>query len=192
MTIGRMRIACWLTKAADAHTEYVILLFFYCYNDYTNATRCYITRSLPVFLVAEVFYLTMLSAATVSIGHCGNANDSGQVKCCSNTALFTTTSRSPSRADDVCLYCRTLFRRSRWPRGLRRGSAAAGRLGLRVRIPSGAWMSVCCDCFVLSGRGLCDGPIAHSEEFYRVWCVWVWSGNLNNKEASAYEGCRDT
>ena len=32
--------------------------------------------------------------------------------------------------------------RSHWPRGLRRGSAAAHLLGLWVRIPPGAWMSV--------------------------------------------------
>jgi len=53
-------------------------------------------------------------------------------------------------------------------------------------------MSVCCDCCVLSGRGICDGPITHSEEFYGVWCDWVWSRNLNNEEVSAYEGCRAT
>ena len=35
------------------------------------------------------------------------------------------------------------------PRGLRRGSAVAGLLGLWVRIPPGAWMSVCCECCVL-------------------------------------------
>jgi hypothetical protein len=34
------------------------------------------------------------------------------------------------------------FRPSRWPRGLRRGSAAARLLGLRVRIPPRAWMFV--------------------------------------------------
>ena len=34
--------------------------------------------------------------------------------------------------------------RSQWPSGLRRGSAADHLLGLRVRIPPGAWMSVCC------------------------------------------------
>ena len=28
MTIRRMRIACWITKAADIHTEYVILIAF--------------------------------------------------------------------------------------------------------------------------------------------------------------------
>jgi len=46
--------------------------------------------------------------------------------------------------------------RSQWPRGLRRRSAAARLLRLWVRIPPGAWMSVCCECCVLSGRGHCD------------------------------------
>ena len=27
-----------------------------------------------------------------------------------------------------------------------------------------------CDCYVLSGRGLCDSPITHPEESYRL-CV---------------------
>jgi hypothetical protein len=43
-------------------------------------------------------------------------------------------------------------------------------LGLWVRIPPGAWMSVSCECCVLSGRGLCDGPVTRLEESYRV--VW--------------------
>ena len=37
-------------------------------------------------------------------------------------------------------------------RFLRRGCAAGRLLGLRIRIPAGAWMSVFCDCCVLSGR----------------------------------------
>ena len=37
----------------------------------------------------------------------------------------------------------------------------------------GAWMFVCCDCCVLSGRGLCDELITCSEESYRLWCVAV-------------------
>ena len=36
-------------------------------------------------------------------------------------------------------------------RGLRHGSEAARLLGLRVRIPPTAWMSVCCACYVLPG-----------------------------------------
>ena len=34
-------------------------------------------------------------------------------------------------------------------------------------------MFVCCDCCVLSGRGLCDELITRSEESYRLWCVVV-------------------
>ena len=63
--------------------------------------------------------------------------------------------------------------RSQWPRGLRRMSAAARLLRLQVRIPPGAWMSVCCECCVLSGRGLCDELITRTEESYRLWCVVV-------------------
>jgi hypothetical protein len=60
---------------------------------------------------------------------------------------------------------------SQWPRVLRRGPAAVRLLGLQVRIPPGAWMSVSCECCVLSGRGLCVGLITRPEESYRVWCV---------------------
>jgi len=58
----------------------------------------------------------------------------------------------------VCLSVYLYICRSRWPRGLSYGSAAACLVGLRVRIPPGAWMSVLCECCFLSGRGLCDGP----------------------------------
>ena len=36
-----------------------------------------------------------------------------------------------------------------------------------------AWLFVCCECYVLSGRGLCDELITRSEESYRLWCVVV-------------------
>jgi hypothetical protein len=32
-------------------------------------------------------------------------------------------------------------------------------------------MSVCCECCVLSGRGLCDELITRPEESYPLWCV---------------------
>ena len=66
------------------------------------------------------------------------------------------------------------IRRSQWPRGLRRRSAAARPLRLWVRIPPEAWMFVCCECCVLSGRGLCDGLITRREESYRPWRVVVY------------------
>jgi len=46
---------------------------------------------------------------------------------------------------------------------------AARLLRLWVRIPPGAWMSVCCECCVLSGRGLCNGLITRLEESYLLW-----------------------
>jgi hypothetical protein len=54
----------------------------------------------------------------------------------------------------------------------RRRSAATRLLGSWVRIPQGAWMFVSCTVFVLSGRGLCNGPILRLEESCRLWCVF--------------------
>ena len=42
-----------------------------------------------------------------------------------------------------------------------------------VRIPPGAWIFVCCECRVLSGRGICDELITRPEESYRLCCVVV-------------------
>jgi hypothetical protein len=50
--------------------------------------------------------------------------------------------------------------------GLRHKSTAACLLRLWVPIPTGAWMFVCCECCVLSGRGLCIGLITRPEESY--------------------------
>jgi hypothetical protein len=65
---------------------------------------------------------------------------------------------------------------SKWPRGLKCGSTAARLLVLRVRIPPWAWMDVCCECSMLSGRGLCLGPIIRPEDSYSV-IVKPWWGN---------------
>ena len=48
---------------------------------------------------------------------------------------------------------------------------AAHLLRSWVRIPQGAWLFVCCECRVLSGRGLCDELITRPEESYRLCCV---------------------
>ena len=83
----------------------------------------------------------------------------------------------------------TLICRSQWPRGLRRRSAAARILRSWVRIPPGAWMFVCCECYVLSGRGLCDELITRPEKSYRMWCVVVCDQeNLKNEETMVRVG----
>ena len=55
------------------------------------------------------------------------------------------------------------------------GERPAAALLLRswVRIPPGAWIFVCCECRVLSGRGLCDELVTRPEESYRLCCVVV-------------------
>jgi hypothetical protein len=60
--------------------------------------------------------------------------------------------------------------RSQCLRGLRCGSVAACLLGLRVRMPLGAWMSLSFECCLLSSRALCVGLITRPES-YRVWRV---------------------
>jgi hypothetical protein len=64
--------------------------------------------------------------------------------------------------------------RSQWQRDLRRVSAAVSSIGLLVWIPKGPWRFVCCECCVLSGRGLCDGLIPRREETnWMCVCVCV-------------------
>jgi hypothetical protein len=58
--------------------------------------------------------------------------------------------------------------RNQWPRGLKRRTAACR---LRVRIQPGALMPVSRECWVLWGRGICDGSIPHAEE--STQCVFV-------------------
>jgi hypothetical protein len=43
-----------------------------------------------------------------------------------------------------------------------------------------SWMFVCCDCCVLSGRGLCDGLITRPEKSYRLWRVVVCDQESSN------------
>jgi len=62
---------------------------------------------------------------------------------------------------------------TRWPRHLRRGSAAVRLMELGFRNKHGSWMSVSCKSCVLSGRGLSDGTIPGPEESYRVWCDYA-------------------
>jgi hypothetical protein len=53
----------------------------------------------------------------------------------------------------------------------KRGSDAARLLGLRVRIPPKARMSVSCDCCVLSGRGLYRADHSSREVLLSVVCL---------------------
>ena len=58
-----------------------------------------------------------------------------------------------------------------WPHVHGRTSAAPRLLRLWVRMLPGAWKFFCCECYVLSGRGLCDELITRLEESYQLLCV---------------------
>jgi hypothetical protein len=60
---------------------------------------------------------------------------------------------------------------SHWPHLLRHESASCPLLEVRIRIPPEARIFVSCECYVLSGRGLCVGLITRPEESYCVWCL---------------------
>ena len=60
--------------------------------------------------------------------------------------------------------------RNQWPRGLKLRSASAHLLELQVRISPEAWKPVSCECWVFSGRGLCDKK---EVEILRDIPVWV-------------------
>jgi len=54
-------------------------------------------------------------------------------------------------------------------------------------------MSVCCECCVLSNRGLCDELITRPEESYRLWCVVVCDLDItkilvNEEKAKTHKG----
>jgi hypothetical protein len=51
MTIWSRCIACWMTKATDTHSGYVVLLPFRYNNACTKAPHCYVIRTLPVVLI---------------------------------------------------------------------------------------------------------------------------------------------
>ena len=44
-------------------------------------------------------------------------------------------------------------------------------------------MFVCCECCVLSGRGLCDEMITRPEESYQMWCAVESDLDLKNEGA---------
>ena len=55
MTIWRVRIACWIPKATNTHSEYVIHMAFALQQfSPPNTPQCYVMRTLPILLVIRV------------------------------------------------------------------------------------------------------------------------------------------
>jgi hypothetical protein len=128
------------------------------YNNVGLCDTSFIASDIVVPIYSSVLTTTLFSSVitTLVLNDTKYAVPFKMLKPCSTLFVAHSTSN----------YCR-----SEWLRCLRRRSAAAPLLGLRVRIPPRAWMSVSCDCCVLSDRRLCLGLITRLEESYRVWCV---------------------
>jgi len=63
MTTWGMRFACWIPKATDTHSEYVIYLLVFDYNNgCTNVPQCYVIRTLPVLSLIRTVHRYKTSA----------------------------------------------------------------------------------------------------------------------------------
>jgi hypothetical protein len=56
MAVWRMRIACWIPKRTNTHSEYVLRIAFHGNSFCTNASQCNFIGSLPVLV-----YLTVVN-----------------------------------------------------------------------------------------------------------------------------------
>jgi len=54
MTVKRMRLACWITKAADTDSEYVTHIAFPLQKWLHAAPQCCVIRKLPVLCYCDV------------------------------------------------------------------------------------------------------------------------------------------
>jgi hypothetical protein len=138
-------------------------------NGYKKAQQRYVTRTLPILLHFGLPPMPreILQNGNIFMGFmlhvlCHKHHGLTEKKACALNL------KVPWR-----LLSAKLQRWSQWPRGLRRRSTAARLLRSWVRITPRAWMSVCCECFVLSGRGLCDEVITRPEASYLLWRVAV-------------------
>ena len=52
--VRRVRFACRITKATNAHSEYLITVFFHYNNSCTNAPQCFVIRTLTVLFNSDV------------------------------------------------------------------------------------------------------------------------------------------
>jgi len=57
MTTKHMRTANWIPMAKNTHLEYAIFLLFHSNNCCTNAPKCYVIRTVPIFLCVLTHYL---------------------------------------------------------------------------------------------------------------------------------------
>ena len=63
--VRRSRVGCWIRKATNTLSEYVILSVFHCNSGYANVPQYYVIRSLTILLVSP----GMIGDVTIQIRH---------------------------------------------------------------------------------------------------------------------------
>ena len=78
VTIRRMCIACWLPKATNTYSDYVIRIASYGNNGCREAPQYYVIRTLPVLLISQYDNTTGRQCIAVRqvTGHCTAKNSS--------------------------------------------------------------------------------------------------------------------
>jgi len=66
-TIYRVRIVCWIPKATNTHTGYVILIVFPLQQWLHDAPQCYVVRTWPVFLICMTHIHSYLFVVPLSV-----------------------------------------------------------------------------------------------------------------------------
>jgi hypothetical protein len=90
MTIWRMRIACWIPTAINTHSEDVILIVCPLQQWFTNATQCYVKRTL--------LYCILLGFIKVTLLRAGYPRNLGSIA--SKSKRFISSQKSPDRLSD--------------------------------------------------------------------------------------------
>jgi len=159
-----------IIKNTKTHSELVIFIayIYRCENGYANTPQCYGLLIWPLRFFLLPFAVAKrrdISLKCASYWLCLSTDS--HISQSSHILTFNSVSSAGLELKKAYqFHCQ-----SQWPRGLRRRSAAARLLRLRVRIPPGMWMSVYCECCVSSGRDLCVGLITSPEESHRLRCV---------------------
>ena len=154
-----------IIKNTKTHSELVIFIayIYRCENGYANTPQCYGLLIWPLRFFLLPFAVAKrrdISLKCASYWLCLSTDS--HISQSSHILTFNSVSSAGLELKKAYqFHCQ-----SQWPRGLRRRSAAARLLGLRVRIPRRAKLFVCCECCVLSDKGLCDGLIIRPKESY--------------------------
>jgi len=129
MTIWRTRIACWIPKATDTYSEYVILLVFHCNNGCTNAPQRNVIRTLDllfcVWIVSGEQFAVRVSPVGLQSFLTVSAYRAISVSLEHLWAIFLDIARGTNRADVCHDYERAMAT-------LLRGLGSCPRLGKRL------------------------------------------------------------